>query len=84
MAVAIPLPAPVSRARAAVTAAARRLVERGKAVSRVARARAGYAAGVVSASVGVGVEFGAGWALIVGGVVTSCSYLLLYDVDESP
>jgi hypothetical protein len=39
---------------------------------------------VVSTAVGVGIEFGAGWALIVGGVVTSGSYLLLYDVDESP
>jgi hypothetical protein len=39
---------------------------------------------VVGTAVGVGIEFGAGWALIVGGVVTSGSYLLLYDVDESP
>jgi hypothetical protein len=60
------------------------VVERGKALSRVARARTGYAAGVVGTAVGVGIEFGAGWALIVGGVVTSGSYLLLYDVDESP
>lgn len=50
--------------------------------SRIARARAGYAAGAAVTAWGVGVEFGFGWALMVGGVVTSVSFLLLYDVGS--
>jgi hypothetical protein len=82
MAVAFPLAAPASRLRQRVAKAARDVVSRGKRLSRVARARAGYAGGVLSAGAGVAIEFGVGWALILGGVTVSASYLLLYDVDE--
>lgn len=51
------------------------------AASRVARARAGYAAGVALAAWGVGVQFGLGWALMTAGLITSVSFLLLYPVD---
>lgn len=53
-------------------------------MSRVIRARVGYVTGLVTASSGVGVVFGAGWALIAGGIAMSASFLLLYDVDEAP
>lgn len=53
-----------------------------KRFSRVIRARVGYTAGVAVASSGVGVVFGAGWALIAAGVTCAASFLVLYDVDE--
>jgi hypothetical protein len=49
--------------------------------SRVARARVGYATGLGCSAWGVGVLWGFGWALLVGGVACSTSFLLLYDVD---
>ena len=51
-------------------------------VTKVARARAGYAAGMLSSACGVAVLFGAGWALIAGGLVCSWSFLHLYPVDD--
>lgn len=49
--------------------------------SRPVRARVGYAGGVAMAAWGVGVQFGFGWALMAGGLVTAGSFLLLYPVD---
>ncbi len=57
------------------------LAERTRASSRVARARAGYTAGVATATWGTGVQFGLGWALMAGGIATAVSFLLLYPVD---
>lgn len=59
-------------------------VARARASSRVLRARIGYGAGVAVSAWGVGVVFGFGWALIIGGLATSVSFLVLYPVDESP
>lgn len=44
-------------------------------------ARVGYAASVVLAAVGIGVEVGSGWGMAVGGAVGAASCLLLVDVD---
>lgn len=54
-----------------------------KRVSRIVRARLGYAAGVAIAATGVGYIFGLGWMLISAGVATAASFLVLYDVDGS-
>ena len=62
--------------------AGQRLWGRARQASRLVRARAGYATGMAMASWGVGVEFGLGWALMAGGAVMACSFLLLYPVDE--
>lgn len=43
--------------------------------------RLGYTGGCAAASSGVGVQFGLGWALMVAGVWTAASFLLLVDVD---
>lgn len=51
-------------------------------LSKSARAFLGYAAGCVMASVGVAVEFGAGWGLIAGGVVCAASVFCMADFDE--
>lgn len=72
----------VSRVRAAVERVRTSAAARARRSSRVARARAGYASGVASAAWGVGVVFGFGWALIVGGIACSVSFLLIYPVDE--
>jgi len=84
MAVAVPSVAVpwLHRARAAVERVRTASAARVRRSSRVARARAGYAAGVASSAWGVGVVFGFGWALILGGVACSVSFLLLYPVDE--
>jgi hypothetical protein len=77
--------APTARRwRGALVAGRARVAARVRRTSRIARARAGYAVGAAATAWGVGVEFGFGWALMVGGVVTSASFLLLYDVDGSP
>jgi len=81
MAVAIPLTVRANRLREAAVKAARDVQARGRRLSRVTRARAGYGSGLLSAAWGVGVVFGFGWALIVAGVAVSGSFLLLYDVD---
>ncbi|WP_166427500.1 hypothetical protein [Nonomuraea mesophila] len=51
-------------------------------MSKLARARLGYAAGCVLASVGAGVQFGVGIGLLVVGVATAASFLFLADVDD--
>ena len=51
-------------------------------MTALAWSRLGYTAGCVMAAVGVGVEFGCGWGLTVGGAVGAASCLLLVDVDE--
>jgi hypothetical protein len=51
-------------------------------LSKVARARLGYAAGCVTAAVGAGLEWGVGLGLLLGGAVCAASFLLLTDVDE--
>lgn len=53
-------------------------------LSRLARARLGYATGLASTAVGAGVEWGVGVGLLVGGVACAASFLLLADVDERP
>jgi hypothetical protein len=65
------------------TAAAIAAWVRARSASRVARARVGYAAGLTTSAWGVGVLWGFGWTLIVGGIACSVSFLLLYDVDGS-
>lgn len=79
MAITIPRAVPLrARARNVINS----FSARAQRTSRVARARAGYAAGVATAGAGVSVQFGAGWALMVTGAVTSVSFLVLYPVDE--
>lgn len=56
-------------------------VARVRGVSRLARARLGYAAGCAAAFAGVGLQFGLGVALIAGGVVTAASFLLLAETE---
>lgn len=51
-------------------------------LSRLALSRLGYAAGCLTASVGLGLNFGPGWGLTVGGVACAASFLLLVDVDD--
>jgi hypothetical protein len=51
-------------------------------LSRLARARLGFATGLITAAVGAGLEWGTGVGLLVGGVTTAASFLLLADVDE--
>jgi uncharacterized membrane protein YphA (DoxX/SURF4 family) len=51
-------------------------------LSRLARARLGYAAGLITAAVGAGLEWGTGVGLLVGGVTAAASFLLLADVGE--
>jgi hypothetical protein len=53
-------------------------------LSRLARARLGYATGLVTAAVGAGLEWGTGVGLLVGGAVCAASFLLLADVDDRP
>jgi hypothetical protein len=42
--------------------------------------RLGYSAGCAAMAVGVGLEVGLGWGLVVGGVMSAASSLLLVDV----
>lgn len=80
MAMTIPRATPLLvRTRTAATAA----VSHVKATSRIVRARIGYGTGVATSTWGVGVLFGFGWALVLGGVATSMSFLVLYPVDET-
>lgn len=51
-------------------------------LSRLARARLGYSAGLVTAAVGAGLEWGLGLGLLLGGVACAASFLLLADVGE--
>lgn len=54
-------------------------------VTALAWSRLGYSTGCVAVAVGVGLEVGVGWGLVVGGAVGAASCLLLVDVDgEQP
>lgn len=55
---------------------------RKRRISRVARARLGYFAGVLLIAVGLGLAIGLGWGLVAGGVGLVAAAVLLYDVDE--
>lgn len=55
---------------------------RRRRVTRAARARAGYFAGVLLIAVGIGLVLGLGWALVAAGVGLIAYMVLLYDVDE--
>ena len=79
MAMTIPRVAPL---RLRIQKTAIEYLDRAKATTRLARARAGYAAGMLTSAWGVGVLFGFGWALLAGGLVASWSFLHLYPVDE--
>lgn len=82
MAMTFPFQAAVTSRTAVLRERVRAGVARANRTSRIARARAGYATGMLTASWGVGVLFGLGWSLLVGGVVASWSFLHLYPVDE--
>lgn len=56
-------------------------MKRGWRLTALAWSRLGYTAGCAAASAGVGLEFGIGWGLTVGGVIGAASCLLLVDVD---
>lgn len=79
MAMTIPRVAPL---RLRIQKTATDYLARAKATTRLARARAGYAAGMFTTAWGVGVLFGFGWALLAGGLTASWSFLHLYPVDE--
>lgn len=51
-------------------------------VTRVARARAGYFAGLLLLAAGLFLTLGLGWALAAAGVGVIAYTVLLYDVDE--
>lgn len=50
--------------------------------TRAARARLGYWVGCAGVAAGAGVEWGLGAGLMVGGVITAASFLLLVETDE--
>lgn len=50
-------------------------------LSALSRARLGYALGCLLVAVGVAVNWGPGWGLIVAGVFVAASFLVLADVD---
>ncbi|WP_172384793.1 hypothetical protein [Streptomyces sp. MNP-20] len=52
-------------------------------LTALAWSRIGYTAGCAAAAAGVGVEFGPGWGLTVGGALCAASCLLLVDVDDT-
>jgi uncharacterized membrane protein YphA (DoxX/SURF4 family) len=51
-------------------------------LSRLAQTRLGYATGCLTAAVGAGLEWGVGIGMLLGGVTTAASFLLLSDVGE--
>ena len=51
-------------------------------VSRLTKARLGYASGLLAAAAGAGLEFGPGWALLGGGLAAAASFLTLADTDD--
>ena len=79
MAMTIPRVAPL---RLRIQKTVTEYVAQAKRTTRLARARAGYAAGMATSTWGVGVLFGLGWALLAGGLAASWSFLHLYPVDE--
>lgn len=60
----------------------RRPAPKSRRVTRSARARTGYFAGVLLVAAGLFLTFGSGWALIAAGVGLVVYVVLLYDVDE--
>lgn len=52
--------------------------------SRIARARAGYFAGLLLLAAGIGWAIAPGWGLAVAGAGAIAYVVLLYDVDEEP
>ncbi|MBE4790684.1 hypothetical protein HW846_46430 [Streptomyces sp. NE06-02F] len=58
-------------------------MKRIRRVTALMWSRLGYTVGCLTASVGVGWEFGPGWGLTVGGALGAASCLLLVDVGES-
>lgn len=59
-----------------------RVRSRLRKLSGLTVSRLGYTAGCLATAAGVGTEFGPGWGLMVGGVISAASFLLLVDVDE--
>lgn len=57
-------------------------VRRIRGLTALAWSRLGYTVGCLTASVGVGWEFGPGWGLTVGGALGAASCLLLVDVGD--
>jgi hypothetical protein len=53
-------------------------------VTRVARARSGYFAGLLLASAGLAMALAVGWGLVAAGVGLVAYFTLLYDVDDPP
>lgn len=51
-------------------------------LSKAARASLGYVAGCAAIVLGVAIEFGIGYGLIVGGAATAASFLVLVDADD--
>jgi hypothetical protein len=51
-------------------------------LSKLAWTHLGYATGCLTAAVGAGLEWGVGVGMLLGGVVTAASFLLLSDVGE--
>jgi hypothetical protein len=51
-------------------------------VTRTARARTGYFAGLLLLAVGLGLTLALGWGLVAAGVGMVAYFTLLYDVDE--
>lgn len=53
-------------------------------VTRIARARAGFFAGLLLLALGLGVALGPGWGVATAGIGLIAWSVLLYDVDEEP
>jgi hypothetical protein len=53
-------------------------------ISRIARARTGYFAGLLLLAVGIGWAIAPGWGLAAAGLGAIAYVVLLYDVDEEP
>lgn len=56
-------------------------MKRLRQVTALAWSRLGYSGGCLAVAVGVGLEAGLGWGLVVGGATGAASCLLLVDVD---
>jgi hypothetical protein len=56
--------------------------KRSRRVTRTARARTGYFAGLLLLAVGLGLALGLGWGLTAAGVGLIAYFTLLYDVDD--
>jgi hypothetical protein len=53
-------------------------------LSRIARARAGYFAGLLLLAAGIAWAIAPGWGVAVAGAGAIAYVVLLYDVDEDP